>query len=128
MQSVLTPPMTEARRPANPREFMAAVGKYTEELQKAGVLVDMAGLKPTSSGAKLRYRAGQLKVVDGPFAEAKEVIAGYWILKVSSKAEAIEWVKRFPFEAGGPQEGEGEVEIREFFEFDELPQPSDQRK
>lgn len=104
-----------------PPEFMAAVAKYNEELQKAGVLLDLAGLKPTSAGAQLRYRAGQLKVVDGPFSEAKEVIAGYWILNVKSKAEAIEWVKRFPFEAGGPQAGEGVVEIREFYEMADLP-------
>lgn len=103
-------------------EFMAAVSRYNEELQKAGILVDLAGLKPTSAGAQLRYRAGQLKVVDGPFTEAKEVIAGYWILQVKSKAEAIEWVKRFPFAAAGPQEGEGVVEIREFYEMSELPQ------
>jgi hypothetical protein len=102
-------------------DFMAAVGKYMAEMQKAGILLDSAGLKPTAQGAKLRYRAGQLKVVDGPFAEAKEVIAGYWILNVKSKAEAIEWVKRFPFEAGGPQAGEGEVEIREFYELGEMP-------
>ena len=104
-----------------PPEFIAAVGKYNEELQKAGVLLDLAGLKPTSAGAQLRYRAGQLKVVDGPFAESKEIIAGYWILNVKSKAEAIEWVKRFPFDAAGPQEGEGVVEIREFYEMSDLP-------
>jgi len=107
-----------------PPEFMAAAGKYMEEMHKAGVLLDSAGLKPTANGAKLRYRAGQLKLVDGPFAEAKEVIAGYFILQAASKAEAVEWVKRFPFAAGGEQEGEGELEIREFFELDELPKPS----
>ncbi len=104
-----------------PPEFMSAVAKYNEELQKAGVLLDLAGLKPTSAGAQLRYRAGQLKVVDGPFAESKEIIAGYWILNVKSKAEAIEWVTRFPFQAAGPQEGEGIVEIREFYEMSDLP-------
>lgn len=107
-----------------PPEFMAAVEKYMEELHKAGVLLDSGGLKPLSNGAKLRYRAGQLKIVDGPFAEAKEVIAGYFILQAASKAEAIEWVKRFPFAAGGEREEEGELEIREFFELDELPKPS----
>jgi hypothetical protein len=102
-------------------EFMAAMGKYNEELAKAGVLVDLAGLAPTSKGAKIKYWKGKRTVVDGPFAEAKEVIAGYWILKLNSLQEAIDWVQKIPFEAGGPQEGEGEVEIRQFYEMDEVP-------
>ncbi len=103
-------------------EFMEAMGKYNEELQKAGVLVDLAGLAPTSKGAKLKYWKGTRTVVDGPFAEAKEVIAGYWILKVKSLAECIDWVQRIPFEAGGEQATEGEVEIRQFYELEDLPE------
>jgi len=102
-------------------EFMEAMAKYNEELVKAGVLLDAGGLAPTSRGAKVKYWKGKRTVVDGPFSEAKEVIAGYWILKLDSLQEAIAWVQRIPFEAGRPQDGEGEVEIRQFYEMDEIP-------
>src|SRR5580658_1816261 len=88
---------------------LAAMGKYNEELQKAGVLLDLSGLKPTSKGARVKYAGGKVTVVDGPFSEAKELVAGYWIIQVKSKEEAIEWAKRVPFE-------DGEVEVRPFFE------------
>ena len=74
------------------------MGKYNEELQKAGVLLDLSGLKPTSAGARVTFSDGKPTVVDGPFAEAKELIAGYWIIQVKSKEEAIEWAKRIPAE------------------------------
>ena len=103
------------------QELLAAMGKYNEELAKAGVLLDLAGLQPTSQGAKLRYDGKQLRVLDGPFSEAKEVIAGYWIINVKSKAEAIEWAKKIPF-AQLPNAGrEPEVEIRQYFEIEDFP-------
>ncbi len=92
---------------------LASMGKYNDELQKAGVLLDLSGLKPTSAGSKVRFSAGKRTVLDGPFAEAKEVIAGYWIIQVKSKEEAIEWAKRVPFE-------DGEVELRPFYELEDF--------
>jgi hypothetical protein len=98
--------------------LLASMGKYNEELQKAGVLLDLSGLKPTSAGAKIRFSGGKRQVVDGPFAEAKELIAGYWVIQVKSKEEAIEWAKRIPFE-------EGEVELRAFQEMEDFaPSPA----
>ena len=75
------------------------MGKYNEELQKAGVLLDLSGLKPTSKAVKVQFSGGKRTVIDGPFAEAKEVICGYWIIQVKSREEAIEWAKRIPAEA-----------------------------
>ena len=93
-----------------------AMGKYTEELQKAGVLLDFSGLQPTSAGARIKFSGGKRTVVDGPFTEAKELIAGYWVIQVKSKEEAIEWAKRIPAEAC---EIEG-VELRPFYELEDL--------
>src|SRR5215204_6725991 len=90
-------------------ELLAAIGKYNEELLKAGVMVDGAGLQSSAKGARVRFSGDQRTVVDGPFAETKELIAGYWIFKVTSKDEAIEWVKRAP----NPHQGESEIEIRQ---------------
>ena len=99
---------------------LAAMGKYNEELQKAGVLLDLSGLKPTSKGARVKYAGGKVTVVDGPFTEAKELVAGYWIIQVKSKEEAIEWAKRIPFETTSPA-GEGtEVEVRPFYELEDF--------
>jgi hypothetical protein len=99
---------------------LAAMGKYNEELQKAGVLLDLSGLKPTSKGARVKYAGGKVTVVDGPFTEAKELVAGYWIIQVKSKEEAIEWAKRIPFETTNPA-GEGtEVELRPFYELEDF--------
>jgi hypothetical protein len=99
---------------------LAAMGKYNEELQKAGVLLDLSGLKPTSKGARVKYAGGKVTVVDGPFTEAKELVAGYWIIQVKSKEEAIEWAKRIPFETTSPA-GEGtEVELRPFYELEDF--------
>jgi hypothetical protein len=95
---------------------LALMGKYNEELQKAGVLLDLSGLKPTSAGSRVTYNRGKATVVDGPFAEAKELIAGYWIIQVKSKAEAIEWAKRIPAEACGVPE----VELRPFYEMEDF--------
>jgi hypothetical protein len=97
-------------------EQMAAMGKYNEELQKAGVLLDLSGLKPTSKAVKVRFSGGKRTVVDGPFTEAKEIIAGYWIIQVKSREEAIEWAKRIPAEAVEM----AEVELRPFYELEDF--------
>lgn len=103
-------------------ELLDAMGKYNEELMKAGVLIDLAGLHPSSKGARIQFSKGRRKVVDGPFAETKEVIGGFWMIQVKSKQEAIEWALRAPAPHG---EGEdGEIELRQVFEMDEFP-PSD---
>ncbi len=94
--------------------LLTAMGKYNEDLQKAGVLLDLSGLQPSSKGTKVRFSGGKPSVIDGPFAEAKEVIAGYWILQVKSKQEAIEWVRRIPFDT------DAEGEIRPFFEVEDF--------
>ena len=98
-------------------ELLAKMGKYNEELMKAGVLLDLSGLQPSSKGARIRISGDKRTVIDGPFTESKELIAGYWIIQVKSREEAIEWAKRVP----APHEGqEGEIEIRQFFELDDF--------
>ena len=99
-------------------ELLSAMGKYNEELLKAGVLLDLAGLQPSSKGARIQFSRGKRTVVDGPFAEAKELISGYWIIQVKSQEEALEWAKRAPSPHGEGQEGE--IEIRQFFELDDF--------
>src|SRR6266498_187478 len=105
-------------------EMLAAMGKYNEELAKAGVLVDLSGLHPTAEGARVKFAGGTRTVVDGPFPESKEQVAGFWIIEANSMAEAIEWAKRVPFETGGAHGydresgAEGEIELRQLFEFD----------
>jgi hypothetical protein len=99
--------------------LVAAMGKYNEELIKAGVLLAGEGLQPSSKGAKIRYADGKRTVIDGPFAEAKELIAGFWMIQVKSREEAIEWARRVPFEAGDdmPHDGPGEIEVRQVFDM-----------
>jgi hypothetical protein len=100
---------------------LAAMGKYNEELVKAGVLLDATGLAPSSEGARVRFSAGgKRKVIDGPFTESKELVAGYWVIQVKSREEAIEWAKRIPFEADPKTGVEPEVELRRLFELDEF--------
>ncbi len=99
-------------------ELISAMGKYNEELIKAGALVDLSGLQPSSKGARVRFSGGKPTVIDGPFAETKELIAGYWIIQVKSKAEAIEWAKRIPAPHGPDQEGE--IELRQFYEMEDF--------
>ena len=96
-------------------ELLSAMGKYNEELQKAGVLLDGSGLQPSSKGARIKFSGGKRTVIDGPFSETKELIAGYWIIQVKSREEAIEWGKRAPNPQGEGQEGE--IELRQFFEL-----------
>jgi hypothetical protein len=89
------------------------MGKFNEELVKAGVLLAGEGLHPSSRGARVRFDGSERTVVDGPFAETKELLAGFWLLQLKSRDEAIEWVKRIPFR-------EGEVEIRQVFETEDF--------
>jgi len=99
-------------------KLLATMQKYHQELASAGVLVDASGLKPSSQGWRIKYDGGKRTVVDGPFAETKELVAGYTIINVKSRQEAIELTKRFPNPAG---EGKaGEIEVREFFELDDF--------
>lgn len=93
-----------------------AMAKYTASLIRAGVLLDAAGLQPTRSGAKVVFTRGKPAVVDGPFSEAEEVVAGFWILQVKSRDDAIEWAKRCPFSAEYGFDGAGEIEVRQLFE------------
>jgi hypothetical protein len=103
-------------------KLIAAMTQYNEELMKAGVLIDLSGLQPTSQGARIQYSGDKRVVIDGPFAETKEIIAGYWLIRVKSKEEAIEWAKRAPNPYGDG--GEGYIEIRRLFELDDFA-PSD---
>jgi hypothetical protein len=104
---------------AMPEEkLIAAMAKYHEELVKAGALLDASGLQPTSKGWRIKYSGEKRTVTDGPFAETKELIAGYTIIQVKSKDEAIEWTKRFPNPAIDGKEGE--IEVRQLFELDDF--------
>jgi hypothetical protein len=97
-------------------ELLTAMGNYNEELVKAGIMKDGAGLHPSSKGARVRFSGKNRSVIDGPFSETKELIAGYWIWECKSLAEAIEWVKKCP----NPMEGESDIEIRQFFEMEDF--------
>jgi uncharacterized glyoxalase superfamily protein PhnB len=97
-------------------ELLTAMGKYNEELVKAGIMQAGEGLHPSSKGARVRFSGKQRSVIDGPFAETKELIAGFWIWQVKSKQEAIEWVKRCP----NPMPGESDIEIRQIFEAEDF--------
>jgi hypothetical protein len=99
-------------------QLLAAIGKYNEELMKAGILLDGSGLQASSKGARIRISGGKRTVIDGPFAETKELIAGYWIIQVKSKEEAIEWAKRIPAPHG--EDNDSEIEIRQFFEMEDF--------
>jgi hypothetical protein len=94
------------------------MGKFNEELVKAGVLLAGEGLHPSSRGARVKFSGSDRTVVDGPFSETKELIAGFWLIEAKSKEEAIEWVKRVPNPDAG--EGESEIEIRQVFETEDF--------
>jgi hypothetical protein len=111
------------------QKLLAEMGKFNEELVKAGVLLAADGLKPSSKGKRVRFSGEKRTVIDGPFTETKELIAGYWLWQVRSMEEAVEWVKRCP----NPHEGEGEIEIRQVFEAEDFgseftPELRDQEK
>ena len=97
-------------------ELLAAMGKYNEELAKAGVMLAGEGLHPSSKGARVRFKGSERKVIDGPFSETKELVAGFWIFQCKSMEECIEWVKRCP----NPMNEESDIEIRQIFEADDF--------
>jgi hypothetical protein len=101
------------------KELIEAMGKFNEEMVKAGVMLAGEGLQASSKGARVKFSQGKRTVVDGPFAETKELIAGFWIIQVKSKAEAIEWASRAPAPHG--PNADAEIEIREVFESSDFP-------
>ncbi|PYQ67323.1 MAG: dehydrogenase [Acidobacteria bacterium] len=99
------------------QKLLAEMGKYNEELAKAGVMLAGEGLQPSSKGARVRFSGSKRTVIDGPFAETKELVAGFWLIQAKSKEEAIEWVKRAPNPSPGQ---ESELEIRQVFEAEDF--------
>src|SRR6188508_1726131 len=97
-------------------QLLSEMGKFNEELVKAGIMLAGEGLQPSSKGARVRFSGPKRTVIDGPFAETKELVAGFWLWQVKSKAEAIDWVKRCP----NPMPGESEIEIRQLFEAEDF--------
>jgi len=97
-------------------DLLTRMGEYNEEMVKAGVMLAGEGLHPSSKGSRVRFSGNERSVIDGPFAETKELIGGYWLIQVKSLDEAIEWVKRCP----NPMEGESEIEIRQVFEAEDF--------
>jgi hypothetical protein len=95
-------------------KILAEMGRYNDELVKAGVMLAGEGLQASSKGARVRFSGAKRTVIDGPFAETKELVAGFWIIQVKSREDAIEWAKRIPFQ-------EGEVELRQIFELEDFP-------
>jgi hypothetical protein len=108
---------SEAGAPPS-KELLAAMGKFNEEMMGAGVLLAGEGLHPSSKGARVRFSKGKRTVIDGPFAETKELIAGFWLLQVRSKEEAIEWIKRSPAPF---EDQDSEIEIRQVYEASDFP-------
>lgn len=103
-------------------KLIASMATYHEELAKAGVLLDASGLQPTSKGWRIRYSHGKRAVIDGPFAESKEIFAGYTLIQVKSREEALEWTRRFPAPFG--EDADGEIEVRQLFELEDF-EPGD---
>ena len=99
-------------------KLLTAMADYHEQLAKAGVLLDGSGLQPTSKGWRIRYSGGKRVVVDGPFTESKELVAGYTVIQVRSRDEALEWTRRFPNPMG--ENGDAEIEVRQLFELDDF--------
>ena len=103
--------------------LMAAMTKYNGEMAKAGILLEGAGLQPSSKGARIKFSGGKATIVEWPFAEPRELIAGYWLIQVKSKEEAIDWARRCPAPFGA--EKEGEIELRQLFELEDFePSPA----
>jgi hypothetical protein len=109
--------------PVDKEKLFAAMADYHEQLAKAGVLLDASGLQPSSKGWRIRYSGGKRTIVDGPFTESKELIAGYTLIQVKSREEALEWARRFPAPHG--EGADGEIEIRQFFELEDFGLPSE---
>jgi hypothetical protein len=120
MMFVKATKQTEAGQTPPTEEALLAMHKFNEELQKAGVLLDLGGLTPTSRGVRVQYSGSKRTVIDGPFPESKELIAGYSLLEVKTLAEAVEWAKRVPFNGE-----EAEVEIRPLFDPAEFDVPGE---
>ena len=99
-------------------EVLAAMAKYNEELVNAGVLVDLAGLQSSAKGFRVRFSGGKTTVIDGPFAETRELVAGYWIINVKSREEALDWARRIPVPPDSDEEAE--IEVRQFFEMEDF--------
>lgn len=99
-------------------KLIAAMTKYNEELQKAGVLLDLSGLQPTSKGVRIKFSGGKRTIIDGPFTESKEVIAGYWLIQVKSREDAMEWAKRVPAPHG--EGNDGEIELRQLYDIEDF--------
>jgi hypothetical protein len=99
-------------------ELIAEMTKYNEELQKAGVLLDLSGLQPSSKGARIKFSGGKRTVINGPFTDSKDLIAGYWVIQVKSKEEAVQWALRAPAPHGPDKESE--IELRQFFELEDF--------
>ena len=116
MVIIKTTPEIERKNPIPDPKLMDEMGKFNEELIKAGILLAADGLHPSSKGARVKFSGKSRTVVDGPFTEAKELIAGFWIWQVKSLEEAIEWVKRCP----NPHNGDSEIEIRQVFEMEDF--------
>jgi hypothetical protein len=106
---------SESGTPPDP-QILEAMGKFNEEMIKAGVMLSGEGLHPSSKGARVKFSGANRTVIDGPFAEAKELVAGFWMIQVKSKEEAIEWMKRCP----NPMGGESEIELRQVFELEDF--------
>ena len=115
MVMVKASPESEAGKMPS-QELLAAMGKFNEELVKAGVMLAGEGLHPTSRGKRVRFSGSKRTVVDGPFAETKELVAGFWLWQVKSMEEALEWVKRCP----NPMESDSDIEVRPVFELDDF--------
>ena len=98
-------------------KLMAAMADYHEQLVKSGVLLDASGLQPTSKGWRVKYSRGKRTIIDGPFTESKEIVAGYTLIQVKSRDEAMEWAKRFPAPFG---DAEGEIEVRQLYELEDF--------
>jgi hypothetical protein len=99
-------------------KMIAAMASYHEELAKAGVLLDASGLQPTAKGVRIKYSGGRRTVIDGPFTESKEIIAGYTLIQVKTREEGLEWAKRFPNPAG--EGSDAEIEVRQLFELEDF--------
>ncbi|MGN6188321.1 MAG: YciI family protein [Conexibacter sp.] len=109
-----TPDSEQGAMPSE--ELLSAMGRYNEELAKAGVMLAGEGLQPSSKGARVQFSGASRTVVDGPFTETKELVAGFWIFQCKSLEEAVEWVKRCP----NPMPGDSEIEIRQIFEAEDF--------
>jgi hypothetical protein len=116
MVIVKSTPEAEKKGPLSDPKLLQEMGKYNEELIKAGIVLAMDGLHPSAKGARVKFSGEERSVIDGPFTESKELVAGFWIWQVKSLEEAIAWVKRCP----NPQGGESEIEIRQVFEMEEF--------